>query len=176
MNANANQFALHQEVETYRLVINPGANTVHPILGSFPQKGVIPLATVDSVNNPGTISTNSSGGAQDGTHIFGVGTTFTNYYNPGDYITDGSVWRKITRVNSDTLMDIEAKFPTDLTAATPNKGKRQFTSIEARSTGSANAVLQEQAFVSLTQFDNGGAPISYDCTTASSQISFTLHV
>lgn len=170
------QFALHQEKETYRLVLTSGASTTHPVLGIYAQKGCIPAAVVDATRNPGTITTVSTGG-QDGKIVLGTGTNFTSYYNPGDFISDSNgVLRKITEINSDTEMHLEAKFPSDLTGATPNRVKPLYCSVEAYSSGSAAASLQEQTFINGDKFNNGGAPISYDVTGANAQISFTLHL
>lgn len=171
-----NQFALHQEKETYRLVVTTGASTTHPVLGIYATKGCIPAITTDATKNPGTITTVSTGG-QDGKIVFGTGTLFTTYYQVGDYIADSNfVLRKITEVNSDTVMHLEAKFPSDLTGATPNRIKPLYCSVEAKNTGSAAAILQEQTFISVDTFVNGGAPISYDVSGANAQISFTLHL
>jgi len=167
-------YALHKEVETYRLVMGNNSTTVHPVLGTFPIKGCIPLPVTDSTRNPGTITTN----AGTPTVVVGTGTTFLSYYTPGDFIADGNgVCRKITQVNSDTLLTVEAAWPSPLSNATPNRVKPLYSSIEAHNTSaSVAAVLLEQTFPAGDTFVNSGAPVSYDVSTASSQISFTLHV
>ena len=167
-------YALHKEVETFRLVIGNNTPTVHPVIGTYPAKGCIPLPVLDSTRNPGTITTN----AGTPKAVVGTGTLFVNYYTPGDFLADANgVCRKIIDVISDTQMTIEAGFPTPLSNATPNRVKPLYYAVEAKNTtASTAAVLQEQTFVAGDTFQNNGAPVSYDVSTASTQISFTLHV
>jgi hypothetical protein len=169
------QFALHDEQEVYRVVISPGGIT-HPVLGAFAEKGCIPKAAV--LKAGGTITTVSTGG-QDGKTVLGTSTSFIADVAEGDYLTDtNGICRKVLNVFSDTRLSIESKFPTDLTnyTATSIRKAKEYSSVEAKSTGTAAAILQEQTFVINDIFVCEGAPVSYDVSTASSQISFTLHV
>lgn len=161
-----------QETEVYRVVVGPGGST-HPILGTIPEKGSFPMKTVKT----GTITTENAG-ATVGLIVSGVGTLFNSELDQGDYLTNADgVLRRIKFIFSDTLLELEAKFPASLAAAAVNWVPKAFYKyILAESTGTANAVLQEQAFAFGTRWLDEGAPVSYDVSTASSQISFTLSV
>jgi hypothetical protein len=62
-------------------------------------------------NLSGTISTSN-------TTVTGSGTSFTQRFRVGDYLKANSLYRKVTDIDSDTSMTIEAKFPVDLVANT----------------------------------------------------------
>ena len=160
---------------SYRVVIGNNTQTVHPVLGTFPVKGCIPLP----VANGGTMSTDNAGSTA-GTVVKGSGTTWLSTLGirpeKGDFLADSNgVCRRIKSVDSDTQITLDAKFPASVSGITVNLVKKnRFRQILAASTGSATAILQEQNFASGDRTLNDGTPLSYDVSTASSEISFTL--
>jgi hypothetical protein len=165
-----------QEHISYRLVVGNNTQTVHPVLGTFPAKGCIPLPVLPT----GTLDSDNAG-TTSGLVVKGTSTTFlsgtaTNRPEKGDFLADANyVLRRIKSVDSDTQITLDAAFPSSLSSAVfrlVKKNKYRF--ILASSTGTAAASLDEQGFAVNDKFFNDGTPLSYDVTTASSQISFTL--
>jgi hypothetical protein len=149
--------------------IVPG--TTHPYLGSIPSKGTIPLAETLT----GTIETDSSVGDTEGLIVLGTGTIFLTELNIGDFLYDGdAAIRKILYIFSDTMLQIEEKFPADLSADPVLRPKNQFyKQIIAKSTGTVDAELQEAVFRVGEDVVLGGSPVAYDCSTANTLIEFT---
>jgi len=174
--------ALNAEKETYRIYMN-GAIT-HPILGALPSQGSLPVpqqgtGTVNSINNDltnGTLVIGTNTLFLNDTQI-GSKTKFTGQVEPGDYLainSAGQMIRRITKVFSNTRLEIEAAFPSSVNGNFYIIKKNQWKMIYAKSVGSANAILSEQTFVSGETFLNGGAPVTYDVTTAGAAISFQI--
>lgn len=164
-----------QEHISYRVVIGNNTATTHPVLGSFPAKGCIPLP----VSGTGTVSTDNAGSSA-GLTVYGTGTTFlsgTSLTRPekGDFLCDSNfVLRRIKSVDSDTQLTLDAKFPSNLAGESfkfVKKNKARY--ILASSTGTAAAILNEQNFAIGDKSINDGTPLSYDVSAASSEISFT---
>lgn len=131
---------------------------------SFPRVGTIPISTPKA----GTI-------ISTGKMVRGTDTTFLADVKEGYSIHAKNVLRRVRHVISDTLLELEGGFPTDI--ASPGEGLRicrpqVYKSVYIKSTGSADPTLQEAPFrQNDTSFD-GGAPISYDAT--SGELSFEL--
>lgn len=165
-----NQKANNEEVISLRVVVVAGGIT-HPVLGAIPAKGCFPLP----VTKTGTITTTNTDAADPGKIVTGTGTLFLTEVYPNDYLVDSNgICRRVLEVRSNTVIKIEAKFPTALTGAVVKVAKKSFFKmIFAKSTGAADATaLQEQTFVVGETFLNGGSPVSYDVTAG--QISFQL--
>lgn len=171
-----------EELINYRVVVGNNTPTTHPILGTIPVKGCFPLP----VTQTGTISTDNAG-TTAGLEVSGSGTFFhrgnatgsgVGKVEPGDFLADANgILRRVRFVESDTRLTLEAKFPTSLAGAILKVVKKNFYRyMLASSTGSATAILNEQNFASNDKWFDDGAPVSYDVTTASSEISFTLSV
>jgi len=103
-------------------------------------------------------------------------TNFIDEVHLGDFIYAQNVLRQVTNVLSKNMLVLRNAFPADIAAAInlvvckPQRFKR----IRAKCThATVAAVLQEAAFKVGDEFENGGAPISYDGT--GSEISFTVH-
>lgn len=164
-----NETMWHAEKQTFR-VITGGAYTLPGAYGAiaygaaFPVKGTIPF----SKPFQGTI-------ISQGNAVRGTNTRFLTDLSPDDHIHAKDVVRKIAYIVSDTLLFLEAGFPTDITSA--GEGLRIckpqiYKKIYAKSTGASDAIVQEATFKPNDEMTNGGAPISYDA--ASGQISFHL--
>lgn len=130
----------------------------------FPTVGTIPLSTPA----PGTI-------ISQGANVRGTNTTFLSSLREGYYIHAKNVVRKIKAIISDTLLELESGFPTDI--ASPGEGLRfmrpqTYTSVYIKSTGAADATVQEAPFIQNDTFFDGGAPFSYNA--GSGQLSFTV--
>lgn len=165
-----NQKANNEEKVSYRVVVVTGGIT-HPVLGAIPAKGCFPLP----LTKTGTISTTNTDATKPGKTVLGVGTLFQSEIQVDDYLADSNgVLRRVVYIFSDTMLEIEAKFPTQLSAAAVKiSRKSNFKMIAAKSTGSVDATaLQEQVFPVGETFLNGGSPVSYDVTAG--QISFQL--
>jgi len=144
--------------------------TTHPYLGAIPAKGTIPLPETLT----GTITTDNAG-ASAGVTVLGVGTIFLTEIYPGDFIynNDAEV-RKVLYVFSDTMLQLEEKFPASVSGIALKRPKNQYyKKIIARSSGTVDAELQESNFELGQTLENGGSPLAYDCTTANTQIEFT---
>jgi hypothetical protein len=163
-----NETMWHAEKQTFRAVTGgayniPGAYGIQVYGAVFPAIGTIPISNPTS----GTI-------ISQGVAVRGTNTRFTTELSEDDHIHAKNVVRKISQIMSDTLLFLTAGFPTDITVASSYRvcKPQTYKGIIARSTGSANATLQESIFVPNDVFVNGGAPISYDATAG--QISFEV--
>lgn len=145
----------------YRLV---GAYGLIVYGSNFPKVGTIPLSTPKA----GTI-------ISQGAMVRGTGTSFLSDVKEGYFIHAKNVVRRVRYVMSDTLLELEGGFPTDI--LTPGEGLRicrpqVYKSVYIKSTGSADPTLQEAPFrQNDTSFD-GGAPLSFDAT--SGELSFEV--
>lgn len=167
-----NQNLWHAEKEVFRAITGgayriPGPYGLIAYGNSFPLRGTIPLSDPKA----GTITS-------QGAMVRGSGTTFKADVQEEDFIHANNVVRKVKFVISDTLLQLEGGFPTDITSA---HGLRVchpqiFNAIYAKSTGGVSAVdataLREVPFRVNDTFIGGGAPISYDATAG--EISFNL--
>ncbi len=165
-----NQSKWHAEKQVFRAVTGgayriPGAYGIIAYGSVFPTRGTIPISTPKA----GTI-------ISQGNKVRGTNTRFKSDVQEEDFIHAKNVVRKVRYVISDTLLELEGGFPTDITGA--GEGLRicrpqDYNSIYAKSTStSADAILQEAPFrQGDTQF-GGGAPVSYDATTG--EISFEV--
>jgi len=161
-----NQNLVNNEVKVERIV----TGTTHPYLGAIPAKGTIPLAETQT----GTITTDNAG-ASAGLIVLGSGTIFLTEVYPGDFIydNDNSI-RKVVAVFSDTMLELEEKFPASVSAIALKVPKRSYyKAITARSSGTVDAELQESPFEVGASVVTGGSPLVYDCSTANTQIEFT---
>lgn len=180
-----NEKLINVNIETI-LVTLPTAGTIHPILGSLPNKGVFPAGVLMQ----GTITT-LKGDANSPLMVVGVGTQFTGMtpgtladkdtdprIDPGDFIYDAAqnVARRVRLVLSDTRLILYNYFPTDLTNSVFYKIPRKYKNINAKSTGSGPAILQEQNFDVGATFENSGAPVVYDCHNSGAEITFVLNL
>lgn len=174
-----NQKITNEEKESFRVKVTSAGSTTHPVLGVIPNKGCFPIPVLGT----GTISTTNTDAADPGLIVTGVGTLFmtgTAAIKPqvGDYIASdsaGATIRRIMEIRSDTQIKIEAKFVTQLAAASFYIVKKSFYKmIYAKSTGTADAILQEQGFAQGNTFLNGGSPVQYDASTANAAIEFQL--
>jgi len=169
-----NESLWHAERGFFRAVTGqsslfPGADGV-PAIGTFPAKGTIPVARTLT----GTISSASSNGYYV---VLGVGTSFLSEVQVDDFIYDGDVsLRKVISVISDTQLILEHSFPSDLSGVALKVCKPQiFKKVQAKSTGTVDAKLQETIFkVGDDTPISGGAPISYDASASNAQISFSV--
>lgn len=172
-----NQKANNEEKVSHRIVVTVAGSTVHPVLGTIPNKGCLPIP-IQGTGTITTVNADTSGGKM----VTGTGTAFITGIEPipqvGDYLASdaaGSTVRRIMRIDSDTRITLEAKFVTQLTAANLYiVRKSTYKMIYAKSTGTADAVLQEQPFIVAETFMNGGSPVSYDASAANNKISFQL--
>jgi hypothetical protein len=145
----------------YRL---PGAYGTIIYGNVFPTRGTIPVSTPKA----GTITS-------QGNFVRGSGTAFKSAIQEEDFIHAKNVVRKVRHVISDTLLELEGGFPTDITVAEGFRICRpqDYKSIYAKSTStSADAILQEAPFRQGDTHFSGGAPLSFDAT--SGEISFDL--
>lgn len=163
-----------EEFQVHRVVVGNNTPTTHPTLGTIPVKGSWPLP----VTKTGTITTDNSGGAPAlaGKLVVGSGTLFKSELNEGDYLSDAAgAIRRIKFIYSDIMLELDAKFPSSLSAAAVKLVKKNaYRSILVESTGTATATLNEQSFKQNSKMFDDGAPISYDVSTASSEIAVTL--
>lgn len=164
-----NQTIWHEQTNDFRAVTG-GAYRIRGPYGRvsygtfFPQRGTIPLSHPAN----GTI-------VSQGTHVRGTGTSFLSDIKEGYFLHAKNVVRKVQHVISDTLLILEGGFPTDI--ASPGEGLRfikpnNYRSIYVKSTGSADATLQEAPFRQNDTSFTGGSPISYDATTG--ELSFEV--
>lgn len=167
-----------EELETYSVLIGNNTPITHPVLGAIPVKGCFPLPTTLT----GTV-TSDNAGSSAGLLVVGVGTLFitggpTYKVEPNDFLADSNgVLRRVKFVMSDTMLQLEAKFPSSLSGAALKRVKKNYyRNIMAKSTGTVAATLNEQTFEPNASFVNDGAPISYDVSTANSEITFTLSI
>lgn len=161
-----------EELANLRVVVGNNTVTTHPVLGTIPVKGCFPLP----VTKTGTVSTDTAG-TTVGLVVKGVGTLFlSENVEQGDFLANADgIIRRITHVDDNLTLRIQAKFPADLSAAAVKLVKKNsFRYILASSTGSAVPKLNEQNFAVNDKWFSDGAPVSYDVSTVSSEISFTL--
>jgi hypothetical protein len=133
---------------------------------TFPTKGTVPMARTFA----GKIDS-------DGRMVRGTDTKFeTGGIKIGDYLYDGdAAVRKITRIISETLLEVEFDFPSDIANGDVLICERQtFKMIIAESTGTADAVLQEAPFRVGGRVVHGGAPLAYDASASDAEISFSV--
>lgn len=163
-----NETMWHAEKQTFRAVtgsayVIPGAYGILVYGSVFPVVGTIPISNPTS----GTI-------ISQGVAVRGTNTRFLTELSEDDHIHAKNVVRKISQIVSDTLLYLVGGFPTDITVASSYRvcKPQTYKAIYAKSTGDADAILQEATFVSQETFLNGGAPISYDATAG--EISFQL--
>lgn len=162
--------------EEFQVVLKPGGIT-HPVLGAFAETGSIPKPVVKT----GTIETDNAG-ATAGVKVLGDGTLFTSELEEGGFLADADgVVRRIKFILSDTMLELNAKFPTSLSAEDVNYiPKNKYKKIFAQSTGTVAATLQEQDFALNATFETpldggqGAQPISYDVSTADTQITVQI--
>lgn len=162
---------INEEREVLRVVVGPGGAT-HPVLGTIPEAGCFPIP----VTKTGAIDTDNAGSTA-GLEVLGDGTLFqTENISPGDYLANADgILRRIRYVFSENRMKLEAKFPSSLSAADVRWVPKAFYKyMLAESTGSATAELQEEDFPAAAKWIGEGAPVSYDVSTANSQITFSL--
>ena len=161
-----NQNLVNNEVKVERLT----TGTTHPYLGAIPTKGTIPLPETLT----GTIVTDNTG-ASDGLIVLGTSTIFLTEVYPGDFIYDNdAAVRKVKAVISDTMLELEQAFPASLAGIALKVPKRMYyKAITARSSGTADAELQESKFVIGSSVVTGGTPMAYDASAANSEIEFT---
>lgn len=164
-----NERMWHAETNVFRAVTGGAYRLVGAygliVYGSnFPRVGTIPLSTPMA----GTI-------ISQGVNVRGTGTLFLSQVKEGYFLHAKNVVRRVRHVISDTLLELEGGFPTDIAA--PGEGVRicrpqTYISVYVKSTGDADAILQEAPFrQNDTSFD-GGAPLSYDATTG--ELSFEV--
>lgn len=161
-----NQNLTNNEVKVERIT----TGTTHPYLGAIPTKGTIPLP--DTLT--GTITTDNAG-ASGGLIVLGSGTLFLTEVYPGDFIYDNdAAVRKVVAVFSDTMLKLEEKFPASVSAIALKVPKRSYyKAITSRSSGTADAELQEASFVIQSATVTGGSPLAYDASAANAEIEFT---
>jgi hypothetical protein len=165
-----NRTIFHEEKTVVRIV----TGQTHPIFGAIPDKGCIPLPDTKT----GTFTTDNSD-SSGGTLVRGTGTLFTSELVAGvSHIYNNGALRLVKRIISDTMLELEYKFPASVSAAILSVPKHgYYRQIYAESTGlSQPAVLQEAPFRSGQNFLNGGAPVSYNVYESGSnaEITFTL--
>lgn len=164
-----NETQWHAEGNVFRAVTG-GAYRLRGAYGviiygsNFPSVGVIPLSTPKA----GTI-------ISQGAMVRGTNTTFLADVKEGFFIHAKNVVRKVRHVISDTLIELEGGFPTDISS--PGEGLRicppqTYKSVYAKSTGGADTTLQEAPFIQNDTFLDGGSPFSYNA--GSGQISFQV--
>ena len=161
----------HAERGRYRAVT--GANSLFPnedgvptSYAPFPTKGTIPVAKTKT----GTIQST-------GVNVRGTGTLFRSEIEEGDYLYNGdAAVRKVLHIISDTLLVLEKGFASDVAALTALKVcKPQWAKeIDAKSTGTAAAILQETPFRVNDEDLCGGAPLAYDASATNAEISFSI--
>lgn len=161
-----NQNIVNNEVKVERIT----TGTTHPYLGAIPTKGTIPLPETLT----GTITTDNAG-TSAGLIVLGSGTIFLTEVYPGDFIYDNdAAIRKVVAVFSDTMLELEEKFPASVSGIALKVPKRSYyKAITARSSGSADAELQESSFVTGSSTVTGGSPLAYDASAANAEIEFT---
>lgn len=157
-----NETLFHPEVAVFRAQTG-GAYNFPKAYGvvvngtSFPTIGSIPQATPKN----GTI-------ISQGKNVRGIGTSFTTQMQIGQYIYAKNVVRRITLIISDTLLEINQAFPTDITspAVTPLICEPQtYKMVYVKNThASTAAVVQEAPMASGAQMVEGGSPFSYDAS------------
>lgn len=161
--------------ETISVAVGNNTPTTHPILGTIPVKGCFPLP----VTKTGTFQTDHSGnpGSNSGKNVKGTSTLFLSELSQGDFLADSNgVLRRIKWIFSDTMLELEARFPVSQSGTLVKVVKKSYyNSIIARSTGTAAATLNEQNFAIGAVSYSEGAPMSYDVSTASSEIRFELN-
>lgn len=143
--------------------------TTHPYLGAIPTKGTIPLAETLT----GTIVTDNSGSTA-GVIVLGTGTLFLTQLSVGDFLYDNlKSIRKIKAIFSDTMLEIEEKFPASVSAIAVLRPKNQYyKEILATSSGTADAELMEGNFPDTAKYIGYGSPLSYDASVSNAQITF----
>jgi hypothetical protein len=143
--------------------------TTHPYLGAIPTKGTIPVAETLT----GTITTDNAG-STGGVIVLGTGTLFFTELYVGDFIYNGDAEiRKIKAIFSDTMLEIEEKFPASLSGAAVKRPKNHYyKTIVATSTGSADAELQEAKLEVDKKFEGMGSPLAYDASAVNAEITF----
>lgn len=165
-----NERTWHPESNVFRAVTGGAYRLVGAygriIYGSvFPTRGTIPPSTPKA----GTI-------ISQGASVRGTNTSFLTDVKEGYFIHAKNVVRRVRHVISDTLLELDGGFPTDI--ASPGEGlwicrPQVYSSVYAKSTGSADATaLREAPFRQNDTFLDGGSPISYDATAG--EISFEL--
>lgn len=166
-----NQNLVNNEQRVDRLKVSSAGTTAHPYLGSFPTVSCFPLP----VAKTGTFSTdNASSTGGGGKIVVGIGTLFLTELNVGDFIYNAGKLRRVKSIVSDTMLNLEYAFPASLTTQVVSVPPRKhYKMITAKSVGTADALLQEQAFAQGEAIVEGGTPISYDVTTSGAAIEFT---
>lgn len=165
-----NETLSHAETNVFRAVTGGAYRLVGAygliVYGSnFPRVGVMPLSTPKA----GTI-------ISQGAMVRGTGTSFLSDVKETYFIHAKNVVRRVRHVISDTLLELEGGFPTDITGA--GEGLRicrpqVYKSVYIKSTStSADAILQEAPFRQSDTFFDGGAPFSFDATTG--ELSFEV--
>jgi hypothetical protein len=164
-----NNLLEYPEYNVFRAVtgstsVFPNGATGTPTSASFPTKGTIPIARTMT----GTIATTDN-------IVRGTSTLFESEFKIGDFLYNGdkSV-RKITKILSDTLMELEAEFVADLAGGTAAlKCEPQIFKVIQVENSSANAAeLQEAPFAAGSRVILWGAPIAYDALTGT--LAFTV--
>jgi len=166
-----NQNLVNNEVRTDRLQVDSGGSTIHPYLGTFTTVGCFPLG----VAKTGTFTTNNGQTqAKNGKMVLGTGTLFTTELEVGDFLYNAGKLRRIKYIYSDVLAELEFAFPASLTdqnvVVPPRKHYKMIT---VKSTGTADAIVDEQNFAQGETIVEGGTPISYDVSTTNAGIEIT---
>lgn len=161
-----NQALVNTEREVDRVQIDSGGATTHPYLGSFPMMGCFPLP----VRLTGTLAWDANG-----VKVLGTSTVFLTELAVGDYIYFNGQIRKIKYIFSDTMLQLEYAFEgSAVTAAIlESPPTKHYKMITAKSTGTADALLNEQSFAIGQSIVAGGTPLSYNVTTSNAAIEFT---
>ena len=165
-----------QSEQSFIRVIANATPVVHNILGTIPNKGTFPLADTKT----GTItSTPLSAQAAAKKVVVGTGTLFRTEVFEGDYIYASDVVRKVTDVVSNTMLILESPLPllvTDVALKVVRAGK--YKTVLAKNTGPVDAIYNEAKLEigdsSIRDSETGLAPLSYDVSTATAEITFEL--
>lgn len=165
-----NRTIFHEEKSVDRIV----TGQTHPKFGAIPDIGCIPFPETKT----GTFSTDNTDGS-GGVIVKGNGTVFTTELIAGvSFLYFNGAVRIVKNVISDTMAELEYKFPSSVTAQlvkVPPHGK--YFQIYAESTGTNQpAILQEAPFRPGRNFLNGGAPVSYNVYESSSDAEITFTV
>lgn len=165
-----------QSEQTFLRVIANATPVTHNILGAIPNKGTFPLPNTKT----GTItSTPGSTGTDNKRAVVGTGTLFRTEVFVGDYIYAGDVLRMVTEISTDTLLFVRNPFPSTVTAAELKICRAgKYKIVQVKNTGPVDGVYNEAkieaADVVLRANDMGLAPVSYDVSASTAELTFDL--
>lgn len=164
-----NETLYHPERETFHVVSGQTYDAFPQsdgtiIADTLPAKGTIPIAA----QKTGTISST-------GASVRGTNTVFATELRENDFLYDGdAAVRRITKIISNTLLEVTHGFPSDLSDADVLYCERQaFSLVQWNCSGTAAAELQGAPLAVGERGLNGGAPLAYDASASNAQISFT---